>query len=102
MHLDSALQLVHRAYLAVLHAVFFAVRVNEIRFVAGGDDHGRAITGPNIGKRHQDIDLSALKAAVMVAELVPLGAGIAAGMQSDGLTRSAKVGEVLIDEERAV
>jgi len=101
VNVAGAFDLVNRCDL-LAHAVFALVGVGEMRFVAGGHNHRVAIARSDVGQRHQDIDLPAMEAAVIVAELCALCAIVAAGMQADRLARSADIGEALIDEKRTV
>ena len=99
--LHRALNLVDIGLLAV-HLVFGCVWMREVGFVAAGDDHGCAIALANIGQRHQHIDLAAVEAAVVIAELRALGAFMPAAVQADRLSRPAYAGEALIDEKRSM
>ena len=99
--LDRALDVINRRDLAA-HSVSIGVGVREVGFVAAGHDHCGAIARPDIRQRHQDVDLPAMKHAVVEAELGALCALVAAGMQPDRLAGSPYIGKALVDEERAM
>lgn len=102
VYLNGALYIVYGAHFTTFHLMLLGVRVGEIGFVTGRNDHRRTVAGTNIAKSHQNIDLSALETPVMTAKLVSLDTRIAAGVQADSLARPAQVGEVLVNENRAM
>ena len=98
---DRAFYIVNRGDLPA-HAMFALIRMGEMRFVAGRYDHRVAIARSDLRQRHQDVDLPAMEAPVVVTKLRALGAFVAAGMQADRFAGTANVGEALINEERSM
>lgn len=76
--------------------------MDDVRLVAAGYNHCRAIARANVVDCYQDVDLAAMKPSVMVAELAASDALMTTGMQADGLSRAADRGEIFIDKKPSV
>ena len=85
-----------------LHGVPGEMGMGEVGLVTAGDDHGGAVPGSDVGQGDQHVDLTAHEPAAVVPEAVAHDGRESPGMQPDRLARFPEIGEVFVDEQRAV
>jgi len=82
----------------ISHFVFMDMGMFEVGFMTAGNDHRAAVPRADIRSGDEDVNLAAHETAIFETELIPLGAGMATGVQADGFTRLPEVSEVLINK----
>lgn len=72
--------------------------VQQIGFVAAGDDHSRAVARTDIAQRQEDVDLTAAELPVVIAELGADAALVRARVDTGGGSLAADISKRLVDK----
>ena len=70
--------------------------------MAAWDHHSAAVSGAYIGEGDENVHLAVHEFAVVEPKLIALADVMPPGVDADGLTRAAHVGEVFVNKEGAV